>query len=476
MATIKASHTVVPNQPTPKGRLWLSNSDQTARPAHTPNLYIYKAKHNIIEYDIEKMIDSLSIILVYYYPVAGRLSVTESGRMEVDCNAKGVTLIEAETVKTIDDFGDFTPSESVKEELVPVIDYHSQPIEEIPLVFVQVTRFKGDKEQQQGLAIAVAVSHPVADGSAWIHFINTWAKVNRGDMLGLNDMPFIDRTILKSSSSLSSLSPPPSPRFDHPELQPLPFILGRSDSTEEQKKKTTAAMLKLTSEQVEMLRKKVNENENLSTKQGSRSRSRSRPCSRFEAVAAHIWRCACKARKLDRNQPTLVRFNADFRSRLTRPLPRNYFGNALAATVTPESYAGEITSRPLSYAARKLREAVEMLKEEYITSQLEVVLGEEQLESIKALFSRQGERRNSPFAGNPNLQITSWISIPLYEADFGWGKPEHFVLGYVCPFDRGIIIRGPENDGSVIVIMYFQIAHMQLFKKFFYEDVFTSRL
>ena len=79
MVTIKASHTVVPNQPTPKGRLWLSNSDQTARPAHTPNLYIYKAKHHIIEYDIEKMIDSLSIILVYYYPVAGRLSVTESG-------------------------------------------------------------------------------------------------------------------------------------------------------------------------------------------------------------------------------------------------------------------------------------------------------------------------------------------------------------------------------------------------------------
>ncbi|KAG4920935.1 hypothetical protein AAZX31_18G099500 [Glycine max] len=466
MVTIKASHTVAPNQPTPQGRLWLSNSDQTARPAHTPNLYIYKAKHNIIEYDIEKMIDSLSKVLVYYYPVAGRLSVTESGRMEVDCNAKGVTLIEAETAKTFDDFGDFTPSDSIKEELVPVIDYHSQPIEEIPLVLVQVTRFKGDRKQQ-GLAVAVAVSHPVADGYAWIHFINTWAKVNRGGMLDLNDMPCLDRTIRRSSS----LSSPP-PRFDHPELKPLPFKLGKSDSTEEQNKKTTAAVLKLTSEQVEMLRKKANENENLSTKQGSRSR----PCSRFEAVAAHIWRCACKARELDRNQPTLVRFNADFRNRLTPPLPRNYFGNALAATVTPECYAGEITSKPLSYAARKMREAVEMLKEEYISSQLDIALGEEQLESIKALFSRQGERRNAPFAGNPNLQITSWINIPLYEADFGWGKPEHFVLGYVCPFDRGIIIQGPENDGSVIVIMYFQISHMQLFKKFFYEDVFTSRL
>ena len=57
-----------------------------------------------------------------------------------------------------------------------------------------------------------------------------------------------------------------------------------------------------------------------------------------------------------------------------------------------------------------------------------------------------------------------------------WGKPVYFGLGYVCALDRGIIMRGPQDDGSVIVIMHFQIAHMQLLKKFFYEDIFTSRL
>ncbi|KAG4935585.1 hypothetical protein AAZX31_18G099600 [Glycine max] len=462
MVTIKTSHTVVPNQPTPKGRLWLSNSDNSTRPAHTPVIYIYKAQLNI-EYDIERMRDSLSKVLVYYYPVAGRLSLAESGRMEVDCNAKGVTLIEAATAKTFADFGDFSPSDSIKEELVPAIDYHSQPIQEIPLLFVQLTRFQGD--QQQGLAIGVAFSHPVADGSAWIHFMNTWAMVNRGDMLDLNEMPFLDRTILKFPPS--SLQSPPPPHFDHPELKPLPLILGKSDSTEEQNKKTAASMLKLTSKQVEMLKKKANDQ---LTKQGSR------PFSRFEAVAAHIWRCACKARELHHNQPTLARFNVDFRNRLIPPLPRNYFGNALVATVTPECYVGEMTTRPLSYAAQKMREAVALLTDEYIRSHLEVVFGEEQLDCIKAFFLGQGEGRYAPFGGNPNLQITSWINMRAYETDFGWGKPVYFGLGYVCALDRGIIMRGPQDDGSVIVIMHFQIAHMQLLKKFFYEDIFTSRL
>ena len=212
------------------------------------------------------------------------------------------------------------------------------------------------------------------------------------------------------------------------------------------------------------LKKKAND-------QPMKEGSRVRPYSRFEAIAAHIWRCASKARELDEKQPTLVRFNSDIRSRQIPPLPRTYFGNALAATVTPRCYVGETLSKPLSYAAQKVREAIEMLTNEYIRSQLDIVLGEEQLDCIKALFSGQGERRNAPFAGNPNLQITSWMSMPVYEADFGWGKPMYFGLAYVSAQDRAVILLSPHGDGSVIVSMHFQIAHMQLFKKYFYENI-----
>nr|KYP33676.1 Anthranilate N-benzoyltransferase protein 2 [Cajanus cajan] len=338
MIAIVASYCVVPNEETPETRLWLSDNDQVVRSGHTPTIYIYKAKHS--NNTTERIRNSLGNILVPYYPLAGRLSLAESGRMELDCSAKGVTFLEAETTKSMSDYGDFSPSESIKE-LVPKIDY-------------------------------------------------------------------------------------------------------------------------LTAKQVEKLKKKANEQP---VKEGSRYYSR------FEAITAHIWRCASKARELDEKQPTLVWFNADIRTRLIPPLPRNYFGNALAATVTPKCYVGEIMGKPLSYAAEKVREAIEMLSNEYIRSQQEMVLGQEELDCIKAFFMGQGERSLAPFQGNPNIHVTSWMSMPVYEADFGWGKPIYFGLAYVVSHDRALILLSPEGDGSVIVSMHFQIAHMQLFKKFFYEHI-----
>lgn len=429
MVTIKASHNVIPNQPTPQGRYWLSDADQIKRGGHAPTFYIYKTR----QYDIERMCNSLSKILVHYYPVAGRLCLEENGRLEVECNAKGVTLVEAETTKTLSDYGDFSPSESIRE-LAPTIDY-SQPIGERPLLVVQLTRFLDD----QGLAIGMVFSHPLGDGSAWFPFINNWAKMVRGETLEPYEMPFLDRSILKFTHQTSL------PCFDHPELKPLPLILGKSDNIDGQQKKRIAALLKLTSEQVEILKKKANDE---SKKQGSISR----PYSRYEAIAAHIWRCASKARQLVEHQPTLVRFHVNFRNRLVPPLPPNYFGNALAITVTPTCHVGEIISNPLGYVAHKIREAVELPTNDHIRSQINVIAADGQLV--------QGERLIVPYPeiGNPNIHLTSWINMPIYDADFGWGKPVYFGIGYVCPFDRAIILHSPQGDG------------------FFYQDIFTSRL
>ncbi|PNX82080.1 hydroxycinnamoyl-coenzyme A shikimate/quinate hydroxycinnamoyltransferase, partial [Trifolium pratense] len=114
MVTIKSSYTVIPEEPTPQGRLWLSDKDQVATQHHTPSIYIYKPKQNQ-ENVIEILKNSLSKILVHYYPIAGRLCYSDeegdSGRVEVNLNAKGAILLEAETTKTIHDYGDFSPSD-----------------------------------------------------------------------------------------------------------------------------------------------------------------------------------------------------------------------------------------------------------------------------------------------------------------------------------------------------------------------------
>ncbi|XP_014518217.1 spermidine hydroxycinnamoyl transferase-like [Vigna radiata var. radiata] len=245
MVTIKASYTVVPNQPTPGGIQWLSDIDQVARLCHTQTIYVFHAKHN---HDalVEQMRNSLSKLLSHYYPVAGRLRRLEEGdRWELDCNAKGAVLIEAESTKTANYYGDFL-GESAND-LVPTVNYTKTFIEELPLLLVQVTSFLGD----EAFCIGVAISHLLFDGISAIHFINSWAKLARGDTLEPHEMPFLDRTVLKFTN------PPSTSRFDHQEFKPMPLILRRSDNTVERNKRVNATTLKLTAEQVALIKNRV---------------------------------------------------------------------------------------------------------------------------------------------------------------------------------------------------------------------------
>ncbi|KAL4355976.1 hypothetical protein AHAS_Ahas09G0040500 [Arachis hypogaea] len=415
MVTIIGSYSVTPKEETPNGVLWLAENDQVPRWSHQSILYIYKPKHSESEDDfnvfVERMRESLSHILVPYYPLAGRLNWIQGGRLKLDCNAKGAMLLEAQSNKSMAEYGDFSPSQPIKE-LIPTVDY-SRPIEELPLLLAQITRFQ---QLQEGIAIGIAWSHPICDGLAAIHFINSWAKMTRGETLEASELPFHDQKLLKPRRPLSS------PRFDHAEMKPLPLILGSTNTIEEQKKKKTFFQLKLTAEQVQKLKKDAN-NDNNGFQSGE-------PYSRFEAIGAHLWRSACKARELSKDQPTVFQTVVDIRRKLNPPLPQNYFGNALAFTISPMCCVGDIVSKPLSYAAKNIREAVERINDEYIRSQIDFFACEKRMDRIRTPFLEKGEyREDALFYGNPNFGVTSWMSMTVYEADFGWGRLVHFGQG-----------------------------------------------
>ncbi|KAJ7961519.1 Hydroxycinnamoyl CoA shikimate/quinate hydroxycinnamoyl transferase [Quillaja saponaria] len=121
MVTITSSYTVFPSEPTPKISMWLSESDQINPWTHTPIIFVYKPNH-IINNPIETLKISLAKILVHYYPLAGRLRWIGGGRLQVDCNGKGAQLLEAESTKNMAEYGDFEPSEAIKD-LLPHVDY-----------------------------------------------------------------------------------------------------------------------------------------------------------------------------------------------------------------------------------------------------------------------------------------------------------------------------------------------------------------
>lgn len=138
---VKESTLVRPAKSTPSKKLWSSNLDLVVGRVHILTVYFYKPPANGSPnfFDSRVLKDSLSNVLVSFFPMAGRLGRDEEGRVEIDCNAKGVLFVEAESDSTIDDFGDFRPSLELRR-LVPAVDY-SGDLSMNPLFISQVRLF-----------------------------------------------------------------------------------------------------------------------------------------------------------------------------------------------------------------------------------------------------------------------------------------------------------------------------------------------
>lgn len=130
---------VKPAAETPRRVLWNSNLDLVVPSIHTPSVYFYRPNGAANFFDPDVLKQALGKALVPFYPMAGRLRRDDDGRIEVDCNAEGVLLVEAQSNSVIDDFGDFAPTPELRR-LIPPVDY-SAGIESYPLLVLQVCLF-----------------------------------------------------------------------------------------------------------------------------------------------------------------------------------------------------------------------------------------------------------------------------------------------------------------------------------------------
>ncbi|WOH01139.1 hypothetical protein DCAR_0520520 [Daucus carota subsp. sativus] len=426
--TVRNSSLVYPSKPTPLKKLWNSNLDLVVGKIHFPTVYFYKPNGACNFFDSEILRQSLSNVLVSFFPMAGRLSKNEKGRVEIDCNAQGALFVEAEADSSVDDFGDFRPSPQLRR-LVPVADY-SGDISSYPLVMAQVTRFKCG-----GVSLGLGNHHTLADGLAGLHFVNTWSDVARG--LSVAMPPCIDRTLLRARD-------PRTPTFDHVEYHPPPTLNTPKNST---LNFGSTTVLKLTPDQLNRLKS--------STKNDGNTKDHST----YEILAAHLWRCATKARGLPDDQMTKLFVATDGRSRLCPPLPPGYIGNVVF-TATPLSTAGDLTSEPLTDSCKRIHSCLAKMDNEYLRSALDYL---ELAPDLSALV------RGPNYFANPNLNINSWVRLPLYDSDFGWGRPIFMGPADILYEGTIYILPSPKNDRSMTLSVCLEDSHMELFKKFLYD-------
>ncbi|EEE65224.1 hypothetical protein OsJ_20373 [Oryza sativa Japonica Group] len=417
---IVKSSMVTAGEATPEHRIWLSNLDLLVARSHTPTVYVYRRTgpdSDAAFFSPDVLKAALSKVLVPFYPLAGRLAQDSAGRPEISCTGEGVLFVTARSGATIDDLGDLAPSDELRRMLVPAADVAAASI----LAMFQVTFFRCG-----GVCLGAAIHHTAADGLAALDFVNTWAAIAR-DVAGDGEAA--------AAAGAAAVARPHAPPRALPSRRAL-----------------------------RPRRNQLNALKGAGAGAGKR-------LSTFTAVVAHVWRCACKARGLavaGTEAATRLYMTADARTRLHPPLPRGYLGNAIFRASAVSKVSDIVAAGPLGAVAEKVSAATARLDDGYVRSLLD------HLEQTAAAASggAAGLRKGEWVMPESDLWVISWQGLPLYDADFGWGRPAF--MGRACLQFSGLVYLVPgrdDGDGRLDVVVAMDPESLAKFKDVFYEEL-----
>ncbi|KAG9147702.1 hypothetical protein Leryth_014865 [Lithospermum erythrorhizon] len=141
--TRKNIELVRPAKPTPHECKLLSDiDDQESLWIHLPTIQFYRRRDPSLERkDPVKVIrDSLAQVLVFYYPLAGRLRELPGRKLMVECTGEGVLFIEADAYVKLEEVGE----DGIHPPYIPCLDQliydvpGSSGIVNSPLMLIQV--------------------------------------------------------------------------------------------------------------------------------------------------------------------------------------------------------------------------------------------------------------------------------------------------------------------------------------------------
>ena len=177
--------------------------------------------------------------------------------------------------------------------------------------------------------------------------------------------------------------------------------------------------------------------------------------STFCALSALVWQCACVARRLPPEAQACLSFSTNIRRRLSPPLPDHYFGNAIISLYAAGA-ARDIGSEAMESVAGRIRTAIRGVDYELVRSAIDYY----------ELFKNDSRPLRGLRLQETELRVVSWIGMPVYEADFGWGMPwrmsraESAPAGYVHMMNNG-----PAADSGIRVMASMEAENMEEFQR-----------
>ncbi|XP_035550998.1 vinorine synthase-like [Juglans regia] len=414
---------VKPSSPTPYHRRYfkLSFLDQFAPPFYTSTIFFYHSNYPGQKYfnPLERsswLKKSLAETLTRFYPLAGKLNFED---VSVDCNDEGVNYIQARVACKLSQVVDKADGKA----LLPLLPFDAHkdctgPGETV-LLAIQYSIFECG-----GVAIGVIDSHKIADGTSLATLINAWASTSRGASHEVTNPSFdasihFPRTVLPEWFSMV-------PPMEKERLSSKRFVFKKSS--------------------IDALRKEA------SVAFGADDRGPSR----VEAVSAFIWwrlMTIARSKPGGKAKQYAVRHAVNLRQRMVPRLSEHSFGNVwnLAITAVPPTDV----EKDYPSLTRQIRNSFSQVSEEYVKHLQDA---DAFLETTKMEFMEM-LKFETEFCN-----FTSWCSFPVYDIDFGWGKPT-WVACPTRPYKNVILIMRSRDGEGIETWVNLEEEDMAMFER-----------
>ncbi|KAI3706928.1 hypothetical protein L6452_25018 [Arctium lappa] len=411
--TIVSREIIKPSSPTPSHLKThnLSLLDQITINTFMPMVVFYP-NNGIYGSSHDKILDlknSLSQTLTKYYPFAGRHA--DIAPSHVDCNDDGAEFLEASVGSTLSNFLQNSQHEDLDQFFPNGLTWYNGnrrgydlQSDRVILLAIQVNHFECG-----GIAIAVSLSHKIADGSSLAHFFNDWAKVTRFcSREQKQEFPIDPRFIPFQNINLN---------FDGLLLKASNDCITRS--------------FMFPNSKINNLKNKVK------TMTAESGQPITNP-TRVEVLNWLLYKCSVAA--ATKNNPGSFRTTGvghliNIRNKMMEPLPENTIGNLFFTMeimktsereMKPESFIGELKRQKMQFQGLRNIESV--------FSYISKMSSETSFEELQRKFDGA-------------YICTSMCGYPAYEIDFGWGKPVKVTVGGNLRKNSFILMDAPNGDG-----------------------------
>jgi shikimate O-hydroxycinnamoyltransferase len=361
-------------------------------PRHVPLTFVHFFDARL---DGELLARALARTLSSFPCLTGRMVRDADGGHRVDWTGAPVTFEVADVDGPIARPGPARPAKADLAALIAPIATWRLALRGGPLFRARLTRYR------DGSVLAVSVAHALTDMHGYCFLVEHWAAQARGEE---GRAPCHERTLVDDAAAAAAGRDGVGEHFV--ELSRLGQLrnvarlgAGYFDSVSTVVRVDGGVLARLKAEMVAA----APAHAQLSTN---------------DALAAHLWRALGGQRSLDGAQ--LNRLTTIVNLRRTSGLPDGYFGNATLAIAAALPHRELLAASPAERALA-LRAAAARLDRARIAAVTAYLDDHRRAGSFGSLFPRMGV-----FADD--LWINNWSRFPVYDLDFGGGRPFWFDL------------------------------------------------